>query len=230
MMVLLAPSSSVRNLGVIFNDQLTFKDHIAKTARSCRFALHNIRKIRPFLTQHAAKLLLQALVISRLDYWQCSSSWTSIMHNQTSTDDSECSSTTVFSEHKRAHVTPLFISLHWLSVVARIKFKTLMLTYRTATGSAPSYFHSLMCQERDRNPTAGEKIKCIYTTKTKNSVPKINQLAFTDGEKFTSTACRTETGFSRAGGAERRREGNKQPPLKSGKVLDASRDEREGCQ
>ncbi len=68
MMVLLAPSSSVRNLGVIFNDQLTFKDHIAKTARSCRFALHNIRKIRPFLTQHAAQLLLQALVISRLDY------------------------------------------------------------------------------------------------------------------------------------------------------------------
>ncbi len=43
----ITPSSSVRNLGVIFNDQLTFKDHIAKTARSCRFALHNIRKIRP---------------------------------------------------------------------------------------------------------------------------------------------------------------------------------------
>ncbi len=41
---------------------------IAKTARSCRFALHNIRKIIPFLTQHAAQLLVQALVISRLDY------------------------------------------------------------------------------------------------------------------------------------------------------------------
>ncbi len=62
------PSASVRNLGVIFNDQLTFKEHIAKTARSCRFALHNIRKIRPFLTEHAAQLLVQALVISRLDY------------------------------------------------------------------------------------------------------------------------------------------------------------------
>ncbi len=64
----ITPSSSVRNLGVIFNEQLTFIDHIAKTARSCRFALHNIRKIRPFLTQHAAQLLVQALVISRLDY------------------------------------------------------------------------------------------------------------------------------------------------------------------
>ncbi len=46
---------------------MTFKEHIAKTARSCRFALHNIRKIRPFLTEHAAQLLVQALVISRLD-------------------------------------------------------------------------------------------------------------------------------------------------------------------
>ncbi len=51
---IITPSTSVRNLGVIFDDQLTFKEHIAKTARSCRFALHNIRKIRPFLTDHAA--------------------------------------------------------------------------------------------------------------------------------------------------------------------------------
>ncbi len=68
MSLTITPSASVRNLGVIFDDQLTFKEHIAKTARSCRFALHNIRKIRPFLTQHAAQLLVQALVISRLDY------------------------------------------------------------------------------------------------------------------------------------------------------------------
>ncbi len=47
---IITPSTSVRSLGVIFDDQLTFKEHIAKTARSCRFALHNIRKIRPFLT------------------------------------------------------------------------------------------------------------------------------------------------------------------------------------
>ncbi len=62
----ITPSSSVRNLGVIFDDQLTFKEHIVKTARSCRSTQH--QKIRPFLTQHAAQLLVQALVISRLDY------------------------------------------------------------------------------------------------------------------------------------------------------------------
>ncbi len=40
----------------------------------------------------------------------------------------------VFCEPKIAHVKPLYISLHWLQVAARIKFNTLMLAYRTATG------------------------------------------------------------------------------------------------
>ncbi len=67
------PSSSVRNLRfcAISDDQLTFKDHIAKTARSCRFALYNIRKIRPFLTQQAAQLLVQAKAGQANDYFYC---------------------------------------------------------------------------------------------------------------------------------------------------------------
>ncbi len=50
----------------------------------------------------------------------------------------------VFNEPKWAHVTPLFVSLHWWSVAACIQFKTLMLVYRITTGSAPTYFHSLL--------------------------------------------------------------------------------------
>ena len=55
-------------MGVIIDDQLTFTDHIASVSRSCRFALFNIRKIRPYLTQNATQLLVQTLVSSRLDY------------------------------------------------------------------------------------------------------------------------------------------------------------------
>ncbi len=130
--------------GVSFDDQLTFKDHIAKTARSCRFALHNIRKIRPFLTEHAAQLLVQALVISRLDYCiallaglpSCTIKPLQMIQN--------AAARLVFNKPKRAHVTPLFIFLDWLPVAACIKFKTLMLAYRTTTGSAPAYIHSLL--------------------------------------------------------------------------------------
>ncbi len=109
---------------------------IAKTARSCRFSLHNIRKIRPFLTQHAEQLLFQALVISRLNYCNallaglpsCTIKPLQMIQN--------AAARLVFRKPKRAHVTPLFIFLYWLPVAARIKFKTLML--------APSYFHSLL--------------------------------------------------------------------------------------
>ncbi len=141
---IITPSTSVRSLGVIFDDQLTFKEHIAKTARSCRFALHNIRKIRPFLTEHAAQLLVQALVVSRLDY--CNALLAGLPSNTIKPLQmiQNAAARLVFNEPKRAHVTPLFISLHWLPVAARIKFKTLMLAYRTTTGSAPSYFHSLL--------------------------------------------------------------------------------------
>ncbi len=140
----ITPSASVRNLGVIFDDQLTFKEHIAKTARSCRFALHNIRKIRPFLTEHAAQLLVQALVISWLDH--CNALLAELPSNTIKPLQmiQNAAARLVFNEPKRAHVTPLFVSLHWLSVAARIQFKTLMLAYRTTTDSAPTYFHSLL--------------------------------------------------------------------------------------
>ncbi len=45
---------------------------------------------------------------------------------------------------KKAHVTPLFIRLHWLPIAARIKFKVLMFAYKTTTGTAPIYLNLLV--------------------------------------------------------------------------------------
>ncbi len=89
-----------------------------------RFALHNIRKIRPFLTEHAAQLLVQALVISRLDY--CNALLADLPSNTIKPLQmiQNAAARLVFNEPKRTRVTPLFISLHWLPVAARIKFKT----------------------------------------------------------------------------------------------------------
>ncbi len=140
----ITPPTSIRNLGVIFDDQLTFKEHIAKTAGSCRFALHNIRKIRPFLTEHAVQLLVQALVISWLDYSNALLAGLPESTIKPLQMIQNAAARLVFNEPKRAHVIPLFISWHWLPVAALIQFKTLMLAHRTTTGSAPTYFHSLL--------------------------------------------------------------------------------------
>ncbi len=55
----ITPSKTARNLGVMIDGQLAFSDHIKNV---------NIKNIRPFISEHASQLLVQALVLSRLDY------------------------------------------------------------------------------------------------------------------------------------------------------------------
>ncbi len=140
----ITPSKTARNLGVVIDDKLNFSDHIAKTARSCRFALYNIRNIRPFLSEHVTQHLVQALVLSRLDY--CNALLAGLPANSIKPLQliQNAVAILIFNEPKRMHVTPLFINLHWLPIAARIKFKALMFAYRTTTGSAPLYLNSLL--------------------------------------------------------------------------------------
>ncbi len=127
----------------MIDDQLTFSDHIAKTARSCRFALFNIKNIRPFFSEHASQLLVQALVLSRLDYYSALLSGLPASSIKPLQLIQNTAARYIFNEPKRMHVTPLFISLHWLPIAACIKFKALMFAYKTTTGSAPLYLNSL---------------------------------------------------------------------------------------
>ncbi|KAK3565440.1 hypothetical protein QTP86_009696 [Hemibagrus guttatus] len=65
---MISPSATARNLGVTMDNQLSFSSHVANVTRSCRFLLYNIRRIRPFLSTQATQVLVQSLVILRLDY------------------------------------------------------------------------------------------------------------------------------------------------------------------
>ncbi len=139
----ITPSKTARNLGVVIDDKLNFTDHITKTARSCRFALYNI-KIRPFLSEHATQLLVQALVLSRLDYCNAHLACLPASYIKPLQLIQNAAARLIFNEPKRTHITPLFINLHWLPITARIKFNALVFAYRTTSGSAPLYLNSLL--------------------------------------------------------------------------------------
>ncbi|XP_058500255.1 uncharacterized protein LOC131469275, partial [Solea solea] len=139
-----APSHTARNLGVTLDDHLSPPANIAATARSCRYMLHNIRRIRPLLTQKAAQVLVQALVISRLDYCNallaglpaCAIRPLQLIQN--------AAARLVFNLPKFSHTTPLLRSLHWLPVAARIRFKTLVLAFHATNGSSPAYIQDMI--------------------------------------------------------------------------------------
>ena len=62
------PSSKVRNLGVDFDQFLTFHDHISSICKYTHFHLHGIGRIRNLLTFDATAQLIHALITSRLDF------------------------------------------------------------------------------------------------------------------------------------------------------------------
>ena len=112
--------------------------------------LYNIRRVRPFLTQESAQLLIQASVLSRLDYCNslltglpaCSLKPLQLIQN--------AAARLIFNQPKFSHVSPLLRSLHWLPVAARTEYKTLTLAFKASKGMAPPYLKKLV---KDYKPT-----------------------------------------------------------------------------
>ena len=61
-------SISFRNLGVRLEQDPTMLPHINDTCQSAYYHLRRINKIRKYLPDCGTKTLIQALVISRMDY------------------------------------------------------------------------------------------------------------------------------------------------------------------
>ena len=62
------PSNTVRNLGVVYDSNLSFKNHITYLSQSVRFQIRNLGFNRKYLTKSAAEQLIHALISSRLDF------------------------------------------------------------------------------------------------------------------------------------------------------------------
>ena len=60
----IVPSVKVQNLGVIFDQSLTFDDHISAISQS----VHFIGKVQKLLSFDACAALIHALISSSLDY------------------------------------------------------------------------------------------------------------------------------------------------------------------
>ncbi len=62
------PSSTVKNLGVILDSNLSFENHISNVTKTAFFHLRNISKLWNMLSVSDAEKLVHAFMTSRLDY------------------------------------------------------------------------------------------------------------------------------------------------------------------
>ena len=114
---------NVRNLGTWFDNHLSMKTAINKTCQSGLYHLHNIWRIRIFLSFENRKSIVQAIVMSRIDYSN------SLLYGVAATNLSKLQRVQnaavrlVCSLPRHEHVTSSFIRLHWLPIKFRINFK-----------------------------------------------------------------------------------------------------------
>ena len=80
--------NTVRNLGVLFDQTLSFGEHVSKLCKSSYYHLRKISKIRKYLDENSTETLVHAFVSSKLDY--CNSKQTDCKLQQLLKNISTC--------------------------------------------------------------------------------------------------------------------------------------------
>ena len=123
----ISPSTSVRNLGVILDRNLSMDLQIAATTRSAYFHLRRIRTIRQYLTHDACAKAVSACVTSRLDFQNALFlGCTEGNKRRLQVVQNNAARVLAGIRDRREHITPTLRNLHWLSIDARIVFKILV--------------------------------------------------------------------------------------------------------
>ena len=139
-----APSYAVKDLGVWLDNTLSMSKHVTKLASSCYYFLYNLRRIRKYLSKNACETLINALVVSRLDY--CNSLFyghpakllSCLQRVQNS------AARLIHQSTRHSPLSPLLQNLHWLPIKYRCIFKILLITFKAIHGLAPSYIQDLV--------------------------------------------------------------------------------------
>ena len=157
----------VRNLGVMFDKNMTMSSHVMSLVKSVSYHTRNISRIRRNLTTDSAKKLVNSLVTSRLDYCnsllvgisggllkrlQCAQDWAA----------------RVVLQLPRS-VDPPLQELHWLPVSKRIDYKLTVTVFKAIHGLAPDYINELIIPVTAASRTRlGEGSYRLHVSRTTN--------------------------------------------------------------
>ena len=110
----------VWNLGVLFDKNLTFSKHINETCKKAVQAIRSIGRIRKHLSKNSLKRLVNALVISRLDYSN-SLLYGVPKYELEKLQRVQNTAARLYTwTSKFDHITPALKDLHWLPIATQI--------------------------------------------------------------------------------------------------------------
>ena len=134
----------VRNLGAYFDSELKMETHVNNILKVGYFHLRQIRIIRKYLTDFATKCLVYATIMSRIDYANA------LLYNipDVLLDKLQrlqnCAARLITGDTRSVNSMLVLKKLHWLSIRARIRYKIVLLTFKSLKSLAPSYMREML--------------------------------------------------------------------------------------
>jgi len=155
-----------RNLGIIFDEYLTFSDQISSLSKSCNSHISALRCILTYLNFKTASTIATSIIHSKLDY--CNSLYFNLPNSQINRLQQIQNSLayTVVKSPGFSHITPVIKSLHWLKVKERIEYKLLSVTYKVLTTSQPTFSLLAVLDPRLLSPYADHLLSHLSKLQT----------------------------------------------------------------
>lgn len=118
--------------------------HIRSVCKRAYYQIHLIHRVRRYISEDAARRLVQANVTSLLDY--CNGLLVGLPKKLLDMLQrvQNCAARVIKVASKSTHITPILKALHWLPIKYRIDYKIILLVFKTLNGLAPPYLADLL--------------------------------------------------------------------------------------
>ncbi len=164
------PVDHTKNLGVIFDKEMTMQAHVNYICKRGYYHVKDLFSLRKFLDENDTNTAAHAFVTSIMDYGNSLLYGISDYLIDKLQVLQNSAVRAVKKKRKFDHISEARMSINWLPVEARIKFKYLLLTWKCLNNRAPSYLQDLLVT------------KSGYRSQYKNvfMVPKSNHVTHGD--------------------------------------------------
>ena len=136
-------SISVKNLGLILDNTLGMEKQVNSICKSCYYQIRNIGLIRKYINDETCKTLVQALIISRLDYGNALLYNIPLSLTNRLQRVQNCAARLVTRTRKREHITSVLFQLYWLPVCFNLLCNDLFHTFKLLSETASVYLSEL---------------------------------------------------------------------------------------
>ena len=137
-------SHVIKLLGVKLDVSLTMREFILNQACAATANINRLRKIRSMLTVEACKICVCGLVTSILDYFN------PVLYGVAQRDikilqvAQNNAARLILNRDRRSSGTEILYELHWLPIQYRIKFKILVLAFKSLNQQGPVYLKKML--------------------------------------------------------------------------------------